>query len=87
MRNLFPFRYRGPHQRFTGSAGVVGAMAGAFAAGKIMIWCGLFKPGITASLDIIDYWPGFLTGAAVGGFALSLIARVIWNRIHEDGED
>ena len=75
--------FRRPRHRFVGAAGVIGAMAGAAIAGQLMIWAGCFRPGVTPNDQILDYWPGFLAGAAVLGFATSFAARVLWAMVSE----
>jgi hypothetical protein len=77
------FGYRRPRSRFVGSAGMVGAMAGAAIAGQVMIWCGIFRPGTTPNDQILDYWPGFAAGAAIVGFAASFLARLMWTAISD----
>ncbi|HUQ70989.1 MAG TPA: hypothetical protein VM165_15785 [Planctomycetaceae bacterium] len=77
------YRRRRPWQQFVGSAGVIGFLAGAALAGQIMIWCGCFRPGVTPNGEILDYWPGFLIGAAFVGFAASFVASTFWAAMQE----
>jgi hypothetical protein len=77
------FHRRRHRSRMVGSAGILGFMAGAFLAGKVMIWCGFFRPGVTPNGVILDYWPGFLLGGAIGGTIAALGARFVSARIAE----
>lgn len=65
-----------------GGAGLIGSLLGAAAAGQAMIWLRMFKPGVTPNEQILNYWPGFLTGAVLGGVAcltLGLLAYSFLN--------
>jgi hypothetical protein len=79
--NLFR-RYESGKTKVMGSAGVIGSLLGAAAAGQIMISLGMFKPGVTPNDQILSYWPGFLIGAILGGiacFSLALLAYSFLN--------
>lgn len=75
-------RYESGRTKVMGSAGLLGSMFGAAAAGQLMIWLGFFRPGVTPNEQILGYWPGFLTGAAVGGVVCVLLALLIYSQIH-----
>jgi hypothetical protein len=77
------YHRRRHRSRMAGSAGVVGFMAGAFLAGKVMIGCGLFRPGVTPNGVILDHWPGFLIGGVVGGSLAALGVRLLMARMEE----
>ncbi|MCC6511401.1 MAG: hypothetical protein IT423_20040 [Pirellulaceae bacterium] len=78
-RETRPKRIRG---RFIGAAGVLGFMGGAALAGQMMIWFGWFQPGTTPNSQIIDYWPGFLTGGLLLGFTATWLARRLYAHLH-----
>ena len=61
--------------RAIGATGVIGFLAGAAMAGQLMMWLGCFSPGKTPSIEILDYWPGFLAGGLIVGFAASITSR------------
>jgi hypothetical protein len=65
-----------------GSAGVIGSLLGAAAAGQCMIWLGMFKPGTTPNEQILNYWPGFLTGAVLGGAICFSLAMLIYSKMN-----
>lgn len=75
-------RQKSARTKVMGSAGVLGTLFGAAGAGQIMIWLGFFKPGVTPNEQILQYWPGFLVGALVGGVAclvMGLLAYAFLN--------
>lgn len=77
-------RYESPRTKVMGSAGVLGSLLGAIASGQIMIWVGLFKPGVTPNEQILQYWPGFLAGAVVGGAVCVGLSLSIFSFIHDE---
>jgi hypothetical protein len=74
-------RSKSARTRVFGSAGVLGFLLGAFAAGQVMIWLGFFKPGVTPHSEILDHWPGFFTGAVLGGAICFTIARRLYSNV------
>lgn len=70
-----------PRRRFVAAASSIGALAGFFLAGKIMILAGCFRPGVTANSEILEYWPGFLAGIVIGAGLCSAAARLVWKVI------
>jgi hypothetical protein len=68
-----------PRTRFVGSAGMIAFLAGLALSGQVMIWLGMFKPGVTPNSQIIEYWPGFLFGGALLGFLASFAARIFYD--------
>jgi hypothetical protein len=77
-------RYRSPRSKVMGSTGVLGSLLGAFVSGQIMIWLGFFRPGQTPNEQILNYWPGFLVGAAVGGVICAILAFGAYSVIQGD---
>jgi hypothetical protein len=73
-----------PRQRFVGGAAVLGGLLGVFLGGRVMIWFGLFQPGVTPNGEILRYWPGFLVGISVGAFVCSIAARLIHRFVNPD---
>lgn len=76
-------RYESGRTKVMGSAGLIGALLGAALSGQVMIWLGMFKPGVTPNEQILNYWPGFLTGATLGGgvcLGLGLLAYSLLNQ-------
>jgi hypothetical protein len=67
-----------------GSAGVIGSLLGAAGAGQIMIWLGLFKPGVTPNEQILHYWPGFLVGAILGGGACLALGLLLYSFLNAE---
>jgi hypothetical protein len=83
MNGWYGRRWNRNQSRFVGGAGTVGFMAGAALAGQSMIWMGFFKPGETPNSQVLNYWPGFLTGGLALGFAAAFAARLIWSAMQE----
>lgn len=77
-------RYQSGRTKVMGGAGTIGSLLGAAAAGQAMIWLGLFKPGSTPNEKILDYWPGFLVGASVGGLTCASLALWMYSKINSD---
>ncbi len=76
---------RSPRNRVMNSAGGIFFLAGAAVAGKCMIWLGYFQPGQTPTGDILDYWPGFLTGGCILGFSARYLSGKLNNLQHRQG--
>ena len=72
LRELKPKRIR---SRFVASAGGIAFVAGTALAGQCMIWMGMFQPGTTPIGEVLDYWPGFLTGGVLLGFLAAYLAH------------
>lgn len=64
------------------SAGFLGFLFGGAAAGKVMIWLGMMKPGVTTTDRVLDHWTGFLTGAVLGWILCTTLALVLFYRIN-----
>jgi hypothetical protein len=77
-------RYESGRTKVMGSAGAIGSLLGAAAAGQLMVWFGMFKPGVTPSAQILNYWPGFLTGAIVGGALCLTAALLVYCKINDE---
>jgi hypothetical protein len=75
-------RYESGRTKVMGSAGVIGTLLGAAAAGQCMIWAGMFRPGTTPNEQILNYWPGFLIGAVLGGVICFALAMLVYSKIN-----
>ncbi len=70
-----------------GGASLVGFLAGTFLAGRLMMALGWFTLGVTPNGDILDYWPGFLTGGAVGAVLLQVLAFAVRRRLFVEDDE
>lgn len=75
---------RSPRTIASGSAGMLGFLAGMALTGQIMIWAGCFERGKTPAMEVLDYWPGFLIGGLTVGFGAVFAARKLYDMFHED---
>ena len=79
VRELRPKRIR---SRFVASAGGIAFVGGTAFAGQCMIWMGMFQPGTTPNSQILDYWPGFLTGGVLLGLPAAYLARLLYDNMN-----
>ncbi len=81
------WRYQSPRTKVLGSSGFVGFLLGGMAAGKVMTWLGMIRPGVTLADRVMDHWPGFLMGAILGWIICTTLALLIYDKIHGASEE